>query len=535
MARNRIIYASQSVIVDGDFLYRVQTLGSSTTFSSEDVFELGQLDIIDVVDDVPTVTVTLDTNDWGSIDTIATLANIDKSGFGATAVDGTANLASVSGTTEIAYYHGAALANFGGTNFFDVWAPVQEEADLGTASNDIDQTLYMPSCFINSLEFSYSAGANSTENYGAETDTKMWLLNSGKFVSQEEWDEGGGLAATVSLGLQATTSGVATMSDSTRGFLYTTTDGQRAIRFYDASSAAWTNYAIDTNAATATKAYYNVSTNEVTIPTGLSIATGDKLKIRYAANYYAVAGIGDADRVKSGYFTALAAGDASRPEDVGALRQGQAELYLVDPDVVGPDSAYELALRVTSATITVNMTREALNELGHLKPYDRPLTFPVEITTALETTAGDLELYAKMSGKEAAYDAGTLVDLTINDIQKKDNLILVVMLYQQTDVTAGGTGSNRKVLDAAMVGNEYFVRGVRAVYSAINPSSPEREYPLKTVIVPGLKITDENYSLAVGSNATYSMSFRSVNKLFVAMGYVDMADVVVVPGLQINA
>ena len=35
--RNRIIYASQSVIVDGNFLYRVQTLGSTSTFTSEDI------------------------------------------------------------------------------------------------------------------------------------------------------------------------------------------------------------------------------------------------------------------------------------------------------------------------------------------------------------------------------------------------------------------------------------------------------------------------------------------------------------------
>ncbi|HEC67143.1 MAG TPA: hypothetical protein ENI23_17840, partial [bacterium] len=82
MARNRIIYASQSVIVDGDFLYRVQTLGSTTTFTSEDVFELGQLAIIDVVDDVPSVALTIDTNDWGSIDTIASLGGVSKTGFG---------------------------------------------------------------------------------------------------------------------------------------------------------------------------------------------------------------------------------------------------------------------------------------------------------------------------------------------------------------------------------------------------------------------------------------------------------------------
>jgi len=51
MARNRIIYASQSVWINGEVLYRVQSLGTTTSFTSEDIFELGQLDIIDVVDE----------------------------------------------------------------------------------------------------------------------------------------------------------------------------------------------------------------------------------------------------------------------------------------------------------------------------------------------------------------------------------------------------------------------------------------------------------------------------------------------------
>ena len=37
MARNRIIYASQSVWIDGEVLYRVQSLGTSSSFTSEDV------------------------------------------------------------------------------------------------------------------------------------------------------------------------------------------------------------------------------------------------------------------------------------------------------------------------------------------------------------------------------------------------------------------------------------------------------------------------------------------------------------------
>ena len=50
--RNRIIYGSQSVWCNGEVLYRVQQLGSTTTFTSADVLELGHLDIVDVVDDV---------------------------------------------------------------------------------------------------------------------------------------------------------------------------------------------------------------------------------------------------------------------------------------------------------------------------------------------------------------------------------------------------------------------------------------------------------------------------------------------------
>jgi len=37
MARNRIIYASQAVWLNGEVLYRVQSLGTTSTFTSEDV------------------------------------------------------------------------------------------------------------------------------------------------------------------------------------------------------------------------------------------------------------------------------------------------------------------------------------------------------------------------------------------------------------------------------------------------------------------------------------------------------------------
>ncbi|GAG39177.1 unnamed protein product, partial [marine sediment metagenome] len=181
--RNRIIYGSQSVWCNGRVLYRVQTLGSTTTFTSEDIFELGKLDIIDVVDDVPAVAVTLNTNDFGDPMTMAVLAqvpeakldmNLTASGSLAGTGPTNANLVVVSGTdlTEVGpYLHGACLADFaivcGNLPGVSLWAPVQDECDLGSTAltTDIDQTLFMDEVFVNSLEFGYTTGANATENY----------------------------------------------------------------------------------------------------------------------------------------------------------------------------------------------------------------------------------------------------------------------------------------------------------------------------------------------------------------------------------
>ena len=78
----------------------------------------------------------------------------------------------------------------------------------------------------------------------------------------------------------------------------------------------------------------------------------------------------------------------------------------------------------------------------------------------------------------------------------------------------------------------------QGTYPAYNPegagtvgscNNPPRERPLKTVIVPGLKITAENYSNAVGgagggAGATQEFNFRSTNELYVVKGDVDIQD-----------
>jgi hypothetical protein len=531
--RNRIIYASQSVIVGGDFLYRVQTLGSTTTFNSTDLFELGQQDVIDVVDDVPTVAVTLDTNDWGTVRTAAALANIDTTAFDATAGAGNATLVSVSGTTDINYYHGVALAKYGVSGSeFDLWAPVQTESELGTANDLIDQTLFMARCFVTGITLNYTVGGEATENYTAETDNKTWFLNDGRFISQEQWDLTG-VKTTYDLGLLDGTNEVQTLSDNNLAFLYIDpTTGRRSLQHTKASDGSVNYYEVIDGAATATEAGYASGTNIVTFPTGVSTASGDTVRIRYAADAFADA-TGDSDSQKANYFTP--ATDANTEGDhtnIGGLRQGQIEIYLVDPDVAVAGAEYDIALRLQTVGVSATLDREELSELGHLKPYDRPVTFPVEITTNVETTAGDLETFAKFAGKESEFSGATLIDLTIDHLLAKDNLILVAQVFSQTDVEAGGTGADRKVLTEEMVGRDYWVAGTKSTYAAIVPASPEREYPLKTVIAPGLKATSDAYNLDQGANATQTFAFRSTNKLFLVKGHVPLSDLLITPGIQ---
>ena len=105
---------------------------------------------------------------------------------------------------------------------------------------------------------------------------------------------------------------------------------------------------------------------------------------------------------------------------------------------------------------------------------------------------------------------------------------------QKIDVEAGGDAANRGVLLEELVGKDYWVAGVRSTYGAINQLNPEREYPLKTLIVPGLKVTNEAYNLTQGQNATQTFTFRSNNKLFLVKGYVPFGDLLFSPGLQVT-
>jgi len=520
MARNRVIYASQSVWCNGEVLYRVQSFGSSTSFTSEDIFELGHLDIVDVVDDVPAVTITLNTNEFGDVKTMATLAQVPaaKRAMTATASGSNANLQVVdsSGTATGTVLHGVCLADFavtcGNLSGVTLWAPVQDECSLGTLADNIDQTVFIDKAFVNSLELSYSVGANATENFGMESDNKMWLLNDGRFVNFDTYDLDGTDVSSGYVDLTLDAADTVAILSTGLGFLRKDTNGAAACTWWDSSENTIINIATvsGTVAVADTFVYQDTgSEHRLHFPTGSSFAAGDRVEVAYAADAY---GTGASDK----YFAVL--DDANRPESIGAVRQGQVEVYIVSDT----DATYDAAWRLTSCTASADLTREALSELGHLAPYDRPLTLPIPITATVESTAGDLETWAKVAQQLAAYDAGTLDDINLADLMASEDLKLVVKVYAQTDEEAGGTGESRVVAAGSpLIGQNYWDNGVMGTYA----SAGEQEFPLKTVVVEHLKITDEGSTLDVGTNATQTFGFRSTNDLYVVKGDVAIADI----------
>jgi hypothetical protein len=296
---------------------------------------------------------------------------------------------------------------------------------------------------------------------------------------------------------------VATFSDGSLGFLRTDANGARGATFYDASADTMTNYAVVSGtSAVAATFVYDPATYTLYLPTSITpAAAGDMLYVIFAGNAY---GPSTADK----YFEIL--DSVYRPDTIGAVRQGQVEIYLVsDADV-----SYANAWRLTGVTITSDLTREPLAELGHLGPYDRPLTFPIPITATIDATAGDLEHWSRFAARYPEYAADTMVEIDLADLMKSEDLKLVVKVFAQTDEEAGGTGANRNIaVGSDLIGQSYWDDGVMATYVAGG-----QEYALKTIVVEHLKITDEAYTLDMGANATQTFGFRSTNDLYVVKG-----------------
>jgi hypothetical protein len=167
----RATYRGVGLFANGKQLNRVTAFGATGTLSKEEVFELGNPDIIEIVEDSPEVSMTIDANEYGSLDTIKHLAGLDE--------------IPVEGIKFSEVFENANVP---------IWNYVKENADTETV-----YTQLMTGAVLTNYSANFSTDGNSTESFSLTADNKTWLLNEGRHVvlaklsyTEGNWVWGGG-------------------------------------------------------------------------------------------------------------------------------------------------------------------------------------------------------------------------------------------------------------------------------------------------------------------------------------------------------
>jgi hypothetical protein len=182
-ANNRIYYASQSVQLqpqnaDGSAVFNgryvpqgLQSVGMTTNFSLQPVFQLGQLELYDNLENVPEVEVTLNK-----------------------VVDGTPPLYAMCmcGSAGISAVNGVELVDLvnNRVNFrLGIW-PDTVSATTGTATHHVDCS----GMYLSRFNFTLPVDGNATEEITLVGNNKVW--NTGSAMSTSEFNPSNGTSPT---------------------------------------------------------------------------------------------------------------------------------------------------------------------------------------------------------------------------------------------------------------------------------------------------------------------------------------------------
>lgn len=187
-ANNRIYYATQAVLLnpmnsDGTSAYGswyrpqgVQSVGITTNFSLEQIFQLGQLDVYDQVEDVPDIEVTLNK-----------------------IIDGTLPLYLMCVGGDTGYVGGndadlAAIAN----NRVNVRLGIFNDTN-SAASGEVRQHVDCTGMYLSSVSYTFPVDGNATEDVTLVGNSKVWNANEDDWlVAATDFYYGNGVYADTS-------------------------------------------------------------------------------------------------------------------------------------------------------------------------------------------------------------------------------------------------------------------------------------------------------------------------------------------------
>lgn len=182
--------------------------------------------------------------------------------------------------------------------------------------------------------------------------------------------------------------------------------------------------------------------------------SGDKVRVAY--------------KVKSDQMTLF----TPNTKDAPTKRRGHIDLELVtNHSPFGKSTPWinmgtKTRIGVQSISIDASLDREAFYELGRHRYVDRPLNYPINITVSVDIMFKDLEMFARLCGKDV--ETADMLDLT----SFRNDVGLIIAIYDDLD------------------------------------TAPTRKR-VKEIHIPYLVPTDEAFNVSLDGNATQTFSFRT--------------------------
>jgi len=88
--------------------------------------------------------------------------------------------------------------------------------------------------------------------------------------------------------------------------------------------------------------------------------------------------------------------------------------------------------RCTGIGISIPLTRETIDELGEVRSVSKPLESNLRQEVTLTFNRNDLREYAKLLGNQEAFDAGTLTEILMTNLQSVKNITINVKFYNHS-------------------------------------------------------------------------------------------------------
>jgi hypothetical protein len=436
--------AGVGFMVDGQTMSRLQSATVDTDLSVDEIRELTNSNVVEFVEGLPTVAVTFEANMWGSRKNLAYI----------TGFDGAKQVTMVNGGTGQAEITPFV---FDGTSV-DIVAQIEEDGAL-------KRSMYVGNAAVTSLGFSFDVGGVATESYGLEADNKVWYLNAQReiVVTSGYYNAGTGITLTSGVFLTPNPALTATSYFTNISF--------------NESAGPWTPLFVTKNGEQLTD-----PTTGALIPLRGGQGGSDAFVVSfgYASLFgparYRVVGFKDTANAAIAFpGTDIGATGVSA---VGGIRKGMIEIYLISGSmflahskITDGANKFE-ALRLQTCSIDVDLSREALEELGNDKAFARSLNFPISATVNFSALDSDLQLWSGLSDKMVGYQGDTVTSMGFRDFVQNHGVLIKIFDDDESNVSRAH---------------------------------------VMTITVSGVRVASESFSVDAGGNAVQEFSCNADN------------------------